>query len=140
VRLAPRHREGNRRVVLSMSSMIDVTFLLLAYFLLTTIVTQREDRLSPNLAIDRSSAGTSEQDLEPQVLEVALRDGVVTWSIGTRVFTERDELRAALEELPKAPGLFVRVLEGPTVAAAAAAIQCGRDAGFREVTYVPVEE
>ncbi len=140
MRLAPRHREGNRRVVLSMSSMIDVTFLLLAYFLLTTIVTQREDRLSPNLAIDRSSAGTSEQDLEPQILEVALRDGTVTWSIGARSFTDRSELLAALRDLPKGPGLFVRVLDGPTVAAAAAAIQCGRDAGFKEVTYVPVDE
>lgn len=139
MRLAPRHREGNRRVVLSMSSMIDVTFLLLAYFLLTTIVTQREDRLSPNLAIDRSSAGSREQDLEPQVLEVGLRDGAVTFTIGARTFTERDALLEALRELPKDPGLFVRVLEGPTVAAAASAIQCGRDAGFREVTYVPAE-
>ena len=140
MRLAPRHREGNRRVVLSMSSMIDVTFLLLAYFLLTTIVTQREDQLSPNLAIDRSSAGTSEQDLEPQIVEVALRDGVVSWSIGGRNFTERDGLLEALRDLPKGPGLFVRVLDGPSVADAATAIQCGRDAGFKEVTYVPVEE
>jgi biopolymer transport protein ExbD len=120
--------------------MIDVTFLLLAYFLLTTIVSQREDRLSPNLAIDRSSAGSRSQDLEPQVLEVSLRDGAVAWSIGSRVFTERADLLQALEELPKEPGLFVRVLDGPTVAAAAAAIQCGRDAGFKEVTYVPAEE
>lgn len=139
MRLAPRHREGNRRVVLSMSSMIDVTFLLLAYFLLTTIVTQREDRLSPNLAIDRSTSGSREQDLEPQVLEVAMRDGEVAFTIGARTFTERAALLEALRELPKGPGLFVRVLDGPTVAAAAAAIQCGRDAGFKEVTYVPAE-
>lgn len=139
MRLAPKHREGSRRIVLSMSSMIDVTFLLLAYFLITTIVTQREDRLSPNLAIDRSSAGSTQQDLEPQVLEVGLRDGSVAWTIGTRTFTERAALLEALKELPKEPGLFVRVLDGPTVSAAAAAIQCGRDAGFREVTYVPAE-
>lgn len=139
MRLAPKHREGSRRIVLSMSSMIDVTFLLLAYFLITTIVTQREDRLSPNLAIDQSSAGSSQQDLEPQVLEVGLRDGGVAWTIGTRTFTERAALLEALKELPKEPGLFVRVLDGPTVSAAAAAIQCGRDAGFREVTYVPAE-
>ncbi len=123
-----------------MSSMIDVTFLLLAYFLLTTIVTQREDRLSPNLSIDRSSAGSSEQDLEPQIVEVSLRDGVVIWSVGGRNFTERDALLGALRDLPKGPGLFVRVLDGPTVAAAATAIQCGRDAGFKEVTYVPVDD
>ncbi len=123
-----------------MSSMIDVTFLLLAYFLITSIVTQREDRLSPNLAIDRSSAGSSQQDLEPQILEVGWRGGEVVWSIGAQAVTDRAELLALLQDLPKEPGLFVRVLDGPTVAAAATAIQCGRDAGFKDVTYVPVEE
>ena len=72
MRLAPRHRAVNRRVTLSLSSMIDVVFLLLAYFIVTTVVTQREDRLSPNLAIEQDTAGSSDQDLQPQVLEVRL--------------------------------------------------------------------
>lgn len=140
MRLAPRHRGVNRKVTLSLSSMIDVVFLLLAYFIVTTVVTQREDRLSPNLAIEEDSGGMTAQDFEPQVLEVRLVDGVVQYSIGGRQFGEREPLTSALRELPQDPGLFVRVFDGPTVAAAATAIQCGRDAGFEEVTYVPVEE
>lgn len=140
MRLAPRHRSANRRVTLSLSSMIDVVFLLLAYFIVTTVITQREDRLSPNLAIEKDAAGSSEQDLQPQILEVRLVDGRVEYAIGDRRFTERGPLTEALSKLPHAPGLFVRVFDGPTVAAAAAAIQCGRDAGFAEVTYVPAAE
>ena len=122
------------------SSMIDCTFLLLAYFIVTTIITQREDRLSPNLAIEDSAGAAAESDFQPQVLEVKLVDGEVEYSIGSRLFRDRAPLVEALAELPKAPGLFVRVHAGPTVAAAAAAIQSGRDAGFEEVTYVPVVE
>lgn len=140
MRLAPRHRNSSKRVALSLSSMIDVVFLLLAYFIVTTVVTQREDRLSPNLSIEDQSGGSMQQDLEPQVLEVRLVAGSVEYAIGGLRFADREPLVAALSELPHAPGLFVRVHDGPTVAAAAAAIQCGRDAGFKEVTYVPVVE
>ena len=140
MRLAPRHRTSARRVTLSLSSMIDVVFLLLAYFIVTTVITQREDRLSPNLSIEDQSSGQSQQDFEPQVLDVKLIEGRVEYSIGDRRFTDRGPLVTALSELPHGPGLFVRVHDGPTVSAAAAAIQCGRDAGFKEVTYVPVVE
>ena len=139
MRLAPRHRQSARRVTLSLSSMIDVVFLLLAYFIVTTVITQREDRLSPNLSIEDQAGGTAQQDFEPQVLEVKLVDGSVEYSIGDRRFADRGPLVEALSKLPQGPGLFVRVHDGPTVSAAAA-IQCGRDAGFKEVTYVPVVE
>ena len=39
--------------------MIDVVFLLLAYFIVTTVITQREDRLSPNLSIEDQVGGAS---------------------------------------------------------------------------------
>lgn len=136
-------RDGRRRrerITLGMSSLIDVVFLLLAYFLLTTVVTQREDRLSPNLQIDRETSGSEYQDFVPQVLEVMVENNVVVYRLGARDFTSRGELVKALDELPKEPGLFVRVHSGPTVAAAAAAIQSGRDVGFTEVTYVPVKD
>ena len=127
-------------MTLSLSSMIDVVFLLLAYFIVTTVITQREDRLSPNLSIEEQGGAITEQDFEPQVLEVRLVEGAVEYAIGDRRFADRVPLVEALSELPREPGLFVRVHDGPTVAAAAAAIQCGRDAGFEEVTYVPVVE
>ena len=127
-------------MALSLSSMIDVVFLLLAYFLITTVVTQREDRLTPNLQLERDASGGETQDFEPQVVEVLVIDSSVVFRIGGRDFTERAALIAALAELPKDPGLFIRVTDGPSVGDAAMAIQCGRDAGFEEVTYVPAAD
>ncbi|MCP4797295.1 MAG: biopolymer transporter ExbD [Phycisphaeraceae bacterium] len=140
MRIVPRHHQSDRRMALSLSSMIDVVFLLLAYFLITTVVTQREDRLTPNLQLERDASGGETQDFEPQVVEVLVIDSSVVFRIGGRDFTERTALIAALEELPKDPGLFIRVTDGPSVGDAAMAIQCGRDAGFEEVTYVPAAD
>ena len=136
VRDSRRRRE---RITLGMASLIDVVFLLLAYFLLTTVITQREDRLTPNLQIDRQASGSEYQDFVPQVLEVMVGEEGVVYRLGARDFTSRGELVSALKALPKEPGLFVRVHSGPTVAQAAVAIQSGRDAGFSEVTYVPAK-
>lgn len=133
-------RRRGERITIGMATLIDVVFLLLAYFLLTTVVSQREDRLTPNLQLDREVSGGQQQDFVPQVVEVLVSDNRTIYRLGTRDFQGRDGLLEALRELPKDPGLFVRVQPGPTVAAAALAIQCGRDAGFSEVTYVPAKD
>ncbi len=139
MRIAPHHGRARRRITLPMSSMIDVVFLLLAYFVVTSIVMEREDRLSPTLQVD-DGGSIGDQDFEPQIVEVAKEGDVTVWRVGARTFTDRESLIEALGRLPKAPGLFVRVSSGPNVSAVAAAIQCGRDAGFTEVTYVPAED
>ena len=74
------------------------------------------------------------------MLEVGVEGTDVVYRIGGQKFTQRGPLVEALRLLPKGPGLFVRVTNGPTVGDAAMAIQCGRDAGFEEVTYVPAAE
>ncbi|MDE0888178.1 MAG: biopolymer transporter ExbD [Phycisphaerales bacterium] len=140
MRIVPKHHQRSKRMTLSLSSMIDVVFLLLAYFLITTIVTKREDRLTPNLQLERDASGGDSQDFEPQVLEVGVEGTDVVYRIGGQKFTQRGPLVEALRLLPKGPGLFVRVTNGPSVGDAAMAIQCGRDAGFEEVTYVPAAE
>jgi biopolymer transport protein ExbD len=116
--------------------MIDVTFLLLLYFLVTTVLAMPEDRLSPSL---RSSAETSagpDSDFQPQIVEVRQLEGATAYRLGTEVFRDRQALTDALEPLPKQSGLFVKVFDDVPVAAAAAAIQAGRDAGFERLTYV----
>lgn len=133
-------RRRSDRVRLSMASLIDVVFLLLAFFLITSVVSEPEDSLSPNLQLDQESSSGAQQDFIPQIVEVMFVDGGTIYRIGDQDFVEREALTAALRTLPKDPGLFVRVHAGPTVAAAALGIQCGRDAGFEEVTYVPVDE
>ncbi|HMN96004.1 MAG TPA: biopolymer transporter ExbD [Phycisphaerales bacterium] len=129
-----RRRQG---VVLSMSSMIDCTFLLLAFFLFTTAATRPEDRLTPNLAIDRDRERGSGSDFQPQVVEVFRSEDGPRFRLGTRLFADKPSLAAALRELPRDPGLFVRVEGSVNVAFAAAAVQAARDAGFDTVTYVP---
>ena len=131
------NRRRNQRLALNMASMIDCTFLLLAYFLLTMVVIQPEDQLSPNLRADRSAASGASSDFQPQIVDVQLLERGPVYLLGQRSFTDRDSLTLALQELPKDAGLFVRVHAGPTVGFAAAAMQAGREAGFEKVTYVP---
>ena len=48
------------RLTLNLASMIDCTFLLLAYFIVTTIVVSPEDRLSPNLQSERDESAAED--------------------------------------------------------------------------------
>lgn len=133
-------RRSRERSTLTMATLIDVVFLLLSFFLVTSMVTSREDRLSPNLQVDHEVGSGEQQDFVPQVLEVLLGESGPVFRLAERDFQDRSSLITALKELPKDPGLFVRVHSGPTVADAAFAVQCGRDSGFTEVTYVPAKE
>lgn len=126
---------GDRRPELNLASMIDATFLLLAFFLVTTGAGIDESQLAPNLRVEQGT--DSKDDLEPQVLEVR-RDGDATvYALGSRTLVGRAELAEALGGLSADRGLFVRVSPGVRVDAAATAIQVARDAGFKAVTYVP---
>lgn len=130
-----QRKTHDRKPEISLASMIDVTFLLLAYFVITSGSGVNESKLSPNLRVQQGSE--VQDDLEPQVLEVLRVDGVPVFRLGSVDLATRAELVAALDPLPREKGLFVRVHAGVEVAAAAAAIQCARDAGFEAVTYVP---
>jgi len=130
-----RRKPHERKPEIGVASMIDVTFLLLAYFVITTGAGVKESRLSPNLRVQQGAE--AKDDLEPQVLEVIRVDGAPVYRLGSVDLSTRAELAAALDPLPREKGLFVRVHGGVDVAAAATAIQCARDAGFEAVTYVP---
>jgi biopolymer transport protein ExbD len=122
-----------------MASMIDVTFLLLIYFMVTMILTPTEDRRSPTLQTRADSSSGPSSDFQPQVVEVLVVDGAPGYRIGRRVVRVRDELAEILAGLPVDPGLFVQVSDGVPVGLVATAIQLARDAGFEKVTYVPAE-
>jgi biopolymer transport protein ExbD len=138
IRVRPSRRRLER-ITLNLASMIDVTFLLLAYFMLTMVITAREDHLSPTLQTQRESASGEASDFQPQVIEVMVLDGAPAYRLGTRIFRDRAALTAALEGLPRSVGVFVKVYAGVPVGFAVAAIQVGRDAGFEQVTYVPTD-
>ena len=131
-------RKGNdRKPELNLASMIDATFLLLAFFIFTTGAGSNESKLSPNLRVQQGT--DAKDDLEPQVLEVLRVDGAVVYRLGSADYPDRRALAEALKGLPLERGLFVRVYAGVDVGSAAAAIQVGRDLGFEAVTYVPAK-
>jgi len=119
--------------------MIDVTFLLLLYFLVTTVLSLPEDRLSPTLQSTAETSAGPASDFQPQIVEVRLLNGTPAYLLGTEVFRNRSDLTSALEPMHKPSGLLVKVFDEVSVAAAATAIQAGRDAGFERLTYVAAE-
>lgn len=122
-----------------MSSMIDVTFLLLIYFIVTSVLTPPEEELVPALQIEEGTVAT-ETDLEPQIVKVTSTSGNEIYEIGGQLLSSRVDLSSVLERLPHEPGIIVRVDGSVSVGFALAAIQEARNAGFEKVTYVPVAD
>ena len=137
MRLRPQTANRSMIARLQLTSMIDVIFLLLIFFMVTTTFSDPESHLTPGLQEQRGSGRAS--DLEPQIVDVVKENGADVFRIGARLFMDKASLTAALRELPKEPGVFVRVSNDVSVAGAAAAVQAGRDAGFDKVSYVPSE-
>lgn len=135
---AARKRRGT--AMLGMTSLIDATFLLLAYFIFTAGVQRPEAELRTTMAMESKQVGGAAL-LEPQVVEVmAGGAGAAVFRLGVVAHPNTASLRAALASMPRDPGVVIRVHPGVVVADAAAAMQAAVDAGFEEVSYVPAAE
>ncbi len=132
-----KRRSGFTRITLDLAAMIDVTFLLLIYFMVTRIIAPPEDKLSPTLQTQREQRAGAASDFQPQVIEVLPEESGPVYRLGSRTLIDRAALQAALEPLPKSEGVFINVHDQVPVGFAVAAIQVARDAGFDQVTYVP---
>ncbi|MCZ6834687.1 MAG: biopolymer transporter ExbD [Planctomycetota bacterium] len=138
IRVKPSRRRPDR-ITLNLASMIDVTFLLLIYFLVTTVLAKQEDRLSPTLQTESESASGELSDFQPQIVKVMNIDGAPGYQLGPNVFRTKEDLARTLGGLPKTAGVFIHVHNDLPVGFAVAAIQAARDAGFDQVTYVPAK-
>jgi biopolymer transport protein ExbD len=138
IRARPSRRRLDR-ITLNLASMIDVTFLLLIYFMFTMVFMPREDRLTPTLQTESSESGGALSDFQPQRIDVLRLDGEPAYRLGAKVLRGRAALEKALAPLPKSVGVFVHVADGVPVGHAVTAIQVARDAGFEQVTYVPAQ-
>ncbi|MDA0215433.1 MAG: biopolymer transporter ExbD [Planctomycetota bacterium] len=135
MKIGEKSRRGaHGPISLNMTSMIDATFLLLAYFIFTSVAGDQESQLMADLSVAR--AGTGASALSPQIIDVESDSGGAVFRIGARNIRKREELAAVLKQLPHEIGIVVRVHTGPDVAAVAAAMQAAQDAGFEKVTYV----
>ncbi len=125
-------RDGGRPLI-NLVSMIDATFLLLSFFLVTAGASRVEGRLTGALGTAVGAAG----DLQAAVVDVSGAPGAAVCSVAGRPVGGVESLREALRPLPKAPGVAVRMHDGPSVGDAAAVLQAVREAGFERVSYAP---
>lgn len=128
---------ARRLGALPMTSMIDVVFLLLIFFLVTSSFAPEESRL--DAALQTEGPALSSVDLQPQVVLVEMGASGPVYRIGGRLAVTPEELTSILKQLPKEAGVAVRVRPDVPVAAAAAALQAAHDAGFTKRSYVPTQ-
>jgi len=121
---------------LPMTSMIDVVFLLLIFFLVTSNFAAPENRLDTALRAEgRSNAA---EELQPQIVEVRLSaSSRPIFQIGENIVGTRRDLTALLRQLPKRGGVIVRGSDTVPVQAIADAMQAAADAGFDRRSYAP---
>ncbi|GJM19876.1 MAG: hypothetical protein DHS20C14_20890 [Phycisphaeraceae bacterium] len=132
----PKHKDiGDLGGSLPMTSMIDVVFLLLVFFLVTSSFALSEEHLSAAAKSERK--GQSSTELTPQIIDVVRRDGRDLFLLGETATPSQDALTKLLRTLPKDPGVAVRVHDDATVQAAASALQAAENAGFTKRSYVP---
>ena len=139
MKLSSRKIEREKRIELSMTSMIDVVFLLLIFFMTTASFVKTERQLDSAIRVKNKTAEQELSDLEPAIVEVVPSGDRFLYQLGTREITSDEELTRVLKSFPnKEDGAFVRVSDGAPFRMAAAAIQACKTAGFATVSYVPL--
>jgi len=131
-------RRTRRRATLGalpLTSMIDVVFLLLIFFLVTANFAQKEEKLPSTLQTEGGGVQTSE--LQPQIIEIRMDGGEPVFVMGEVVTRDRQSLESLLGQLPRDPGVAIRSQPDVPIAAVAAALQAARNTGFEKRTYVP---
>ena len=136
--LRRRSRGGSHLGVLPLTSMIDVVFLLLVYFLVTSNFTKPEHELSSAVQLDGGGSRVSE--LQPQIVEVSRDGDGVVFRIGAHQVRSQAGLTSVLGSLPKEPGVAIRAARDVPIRAVAAAMQAAQDAGFDRRSYVPTDD
>lgn len=135
--LKRQSRRSSHLGMLPLTSMIDVVFLLLVYFLVTSEFSQPERDLESTVQTD--GGGVQASELQPQIVDVQLGGSGVVFRIGSSELGSQAELQRVLETLPKEPGVAIRAGRDVPIRYVASAMQASLDAGFDRRSYVPRE-
>ena len=139
MRLSSVKVQRQTKIELSMTSMIDVVFLLLIFFMTTASFVKTERNLDSTIKVKQSAGRQSARDLEPTIVEVMRGSAGFVYKLGGREIESGEELTGLLRQLDnKIEGAFVRVSDEAPFRMAACALQACKSAGFASVTYVPL--
>ncbi len=138
MKLSNRKNTG-ATVEMQMTSMIDVTFLLLIFFMATSGFQQTERELNPAIKVNKPASTKATSRVEPAIIDVGkATGGAYVYKLGGREFSDPAELETVLRKLEsKGDGAFVRAEDDAPFNMAAAAIQAAKQAGYVGVSYVP---
>ncbi len=141
MKLSNRQRTKSNKIELSMTSMIDVVFLLLIFFLVTTTFIAPERQLKTNVKTQQENANPSSVDLEPAIIDVIVIGGVPSYRLGAIETNDIDELEEVLSSFEnKIDGAFIRAANDVPFEMPVRAINACKQAGFTIVTYVPLDD
>ncbi len=123
-----------------MTSMIDVVFLLLIFFLVTTTFVRPERQVLSAIQSNERKSAKKESHLEPAVVDVLKLGGDVVFQIGAVTSNDLEQVKTILAGFEnKSEGAYVRVADDVPFEAAAQAIAACRSSGFTSVAYLPKE-
>ncbi len=120
---------------LPLTSMIDVVFLLLIFFLVTANFAKEEHKLPATLQTE--GGGVRSNDLQSQILQIQMQNDRPVWVIGELIVQDSKAIEQVLSSLPKEPGIVIKSVPDAPISAIAAALQAARNAGFQKRSYVP---
>jgi biopolymer transport protein ExbD len=140
MRLSSRKVKKESKFELQMTSMIDMVFLLLIFFMTTSSFRKTERELDSAIKVKGRSARAATANLEPAIIEVVRGgSGEFVYKMGTREIETADELTEVLSQFRnKLDGAYVRVTDEAPFDMAATAIQACKTANFLGVSYVPL--
>src|SRR5882757_5707837 len=92
-------RKAGASVDMQMTSMIDVVFLLLIFFMATSGFTIAERELDPGIKVNKPSSTKSTSHVEPAMVDVIRGEGGFVYKLGAREFKEASELGSVLRKL-----------------------------------------
>lgn len=130
-----RRRRRGQLGALPLTSMIDVVFLLLVFFLVTANFAQKESKLPA--ALQTEGGGVRSSDLQPQIIQISVMNGQLIYMIGQVQCTSRASLESVLQQLPRDAGVAIKAEPDVPVQAVATALQAARNSGFTRRSYVP---
>ncbi|MCU0878283.1 MAG: biopolymer transporter ExbD [Pirellulaceae bacterium] len=138
MKLSSRSGRHAAKIELQMTSMIDVVFLLLIFFMVTSSFRETERELDPAVKIERQS-GAQAADLAPTIIRIVRSGGGdFVYQLGGRELRDQAELTQVLSQLEnQAEGAFVRAADDAPLDMAMSAIQAAKSARYRTVTYQP---
>ncbi len=124
---------------MSTASLIDVVFLLLIFFLVTTTYLPPEHELDPAILVERQAKGASSVNIEPLSIEIVRHEGVAVYRVGATIGTELATIQPIIDQYPeKTAGAWIRLSDDVPFGMAALAVNACKAAGFQAVSLVPL--